>query len=129
MENKKPDKAVKNKFLMSFGYAFKGIKHAFLTQRNFRVHLLVATFVMLAGLLLNISTTEWLVILVVMAVVVSAELFNTAIEGLVDLISPEYNKKAGVIKDCAAAAVLCTAIAAVIVGILIFAPKLILILK
>lgn len=129
MEKNISSNPFKNKFLMSFVYAFKGIKHALYTQRNFRVHLLIAILVVVAGFFLNINSMEWLAIIIMMTIVFSAELFNTAIEGLVDLISPEYNKKAGIIKDCAAAAVLCTAIAAVIVGILIFAPKLILIFK
>lgn len=129
MEKNIFENPIKNKFLMSFVYAFKGLKHAFSTQRNFRVHLLIAILVVVAGILLKINSMEWLAIIIMMAIVFSAELFNTAIEGLVDLISPNYNKKAGIIKDSAAAAVLSTAIAAVILGICIFAPKIILLLK
>ncbi len=124
MENNSENKP-SNKFLKSFVYAFNGIKHAVLTQQNFRVHLLIALLVLIAGFILAISTTEWLVIIIVMGVVFSAELFNTALEGIVDFISPDYDKKAGLIKDYAAAAVLITAIAAAIIGIIIFAPKII----
>ena len=113
------------KVLKSIKYALNGIKHGAATQLNFKVHLIISILVIIAGIVFKISITQWLMILIVMAMVFSAELFNTAIEGIVDIVSPEYNDKAGLIKDCAAAAVLITAIAAAIVGMLIFAPKLI----
>lgn len=117
------------KVLKSFKYALNGIKHGAATQLNFKVHIIISILVIIAGVIFKISHTQWLMILIVMAMVFSAELFNTAIEGIVDIVSPQYNEKAGLIKDCAAAAVLITAIAAAIVGMLIFAPKLIELLK
>ncbi len=77
------------------------------------------------GFLLKINTFEWLIVIVVISLVLAAETFNTAIEYLVDMVSPEENKTAGKIKDIAAGAVLITAIGALITGIIIFLPKII----
>ena len=112
------------KFIRGFGYAFNGLLHACKTQLNFRVHLICALIVVLLGYVLNLSTAEWLWIALAIGLVLVAELLNTAIELLVDLVSPEYNKKAGLIKDMCAASVLVTAVTALIIGLLIFVPKL-----
>jgi diacylglycerol kinase len=112
------------KFIRGFGYALNGIWHAAATQLNFRVHLVAALIVVYMGYALHISTNEWLWIILCIAMVLVAELFNTAIEFLVDLVSPEYNKKAGLVKDMSAGAVLLTAICALLVGLIIFVPKL-----
>ena len=112
------------KFIRGFGYALNGIWHASATQLNFRVHLVCALVAVYAGYALHISHDEWLWIIFCIAMVLVAELFNTAIEFLTDLVSPEYNKKAGLVKDMAAGAVLITAIAALAIGLLIFIPKL-----
>jgi diacylglycerol kinase len=113
-----------NKFIRGFGYALNGIRHATATQLNFRVHLLAAVITIYAGYALHISKDEWLWIILCIAMVLVAELFNTAIEFLVDLVSPEYNKKAGLVKDMSAGAVLITAIGALVIGLIIFVPKL-----
>ena len=112
------------KFLYSFKYAFNGIAYAFNTQLNFKVHLMATVLAMCLGFFFQISCGEWLWIGCAIAMVVVAELFNTAIEMMVDLISPDRNPKAGAIKDVAAAAVLITAIFALIVGLSIFTPKI-----
>ncbi len=112
------------KFIRGFGYAFKGIVHATVTQLNFRVHLLAVALVAFGGFVLHISTNEWLWIIICMGMVLAAELFNTALEYLTDMVSPEYHKKAGLIKDMSAGAVLIMAIAALIIGLIIFVPKL-----
>jgi len=112
------------KFIRGFGYAFKGIWHAATTQLNFRVHLVAALVALFAGYTLDISSNEWLWVAICIGAVLAAELFNTAIEFLTDLVSPEYNKKAGQVKDMAAGAVLITAITALIIGLIIFLPKL-----
>ena len=114
-----------NKFIRGFGYAFKGIGHAAKTQLNFRVHLVCAVIAVLLGYGLHISNAEWLWISLCIGMVLLTELINTAIELLVDLVSPDYNEKAGRIKDMCAAAVLVTAITAVVIGCVIFLPKLI----
>jgi len=111
--------------LKSFSYAFNGIKYAILTQHNFYIHIFLTTIAILLGFLLKINNNEWIAIIIVIGLVISAEIFNTAIEEIVNLVSPEKNKKAGIIKDLAAGAVLTLATVALITGIIIFLPKLI----
>ena len=113
------------KTVKSFGYAIRGLWYVMRTQRNFHIHLLVAACVTGAGIFFGLSTIEWLAIVITIFMVLSAEAFNTAVEKLVDLISPEYNKLAGLVKDIAAGAVLLTAIMSVIVGLIIFLPRII----
>lgn len=88
------------------------------------VHLLAAILVILAGFLLNISRLEWIAIIFVITLVIALEIINTAIELLVDWISPEHHPQAGKIKDLAAGAVLIAAIGAAITGVMIFLPKI-----
>lgn len=113
------------RLVRSFGYAFKGIGYAASTQLNFRVHVCAMLLVICLGVVLHISVAEWCCITICIGLVLAAELINTAIETLTDLVSLEYNEKAGRVKDVAAGAVLITAIFAVITGAIIFVPKLI----
>jgi len=112
------------KFIRGFGYALQGIWHATFTQLNFRVHLLATLVAAYLGYALHISANEWQWVILCVALVLMAELFNTAIEFLVDLVSPEYNKIAGHVKDMSAGAVLISAIFALATGAIIFLPKL-----
>jgi len=112
------------KFIRGFGYAFNGIWHAAATQLNFRVQLVAAVVAVFLGYIFHISASEWLWITLCIAMVLAAELFNTAIEFLTDLVSPEYNKKAGLVKDMSAGAVLVLAICTLIITTIIFLPKL-----
>ncbi|RYU85888.1 diacylglycerol kinase family protein [Mucilaginibacter terrigena] len=112
------------KFILSVGYAFKGLKHAFATQLNFRIQVSVALIAIAMGLYFNISNTEWHWITLCIALVLMMELFNTGIEALVDLVSPQYNKLAGHVKDVSAAAVLIVAIFTLVTGTIIFLPKI-----
>ena len=112
------------KFIRGFGYALNGIWHVAVTQLNFRVHLVAALLAVYAGYALHISKEEWLWIILSIGLVLVAELFNTALEFLTDLVSPDYNKKAGLVKDMSAGAVLITAITALVIGLIIFVPKL-----
>ncbi len=109
----------------SFRYAVNGIAYFFRTQMNARIHLVALLFVIILGFLLRVSLSEWLWLTVVSGLVFTAEAFNTSIEILVDLVSPEWNQKARKIKDVAAGAVLITAITALAVAFTIFLPKLI----
>ena len=109
----------------SFRNAISGIRTAFETQRNFRIHIAVGVLVLIFGILFHVSAEEFILLLIIIIVVIISELFNTAFEFSVDLISPEYNQLAKKVKDIGAAAVLITTIFAVIVGIIIFAPKVI----
>jgi diacylglycerol kinase (ATP) len=109
---------------IGLGYAFRGIHRSILTQVNLRIHLIAATLAFCLGFWLKISYFEWIAVVIVSATVIAAEMINTAIEGLTDLISPEYQNKAGFVKDIAAGAVLVLAIAAALTGAMIFLPKL-----
>jgi diacylglycerol kinase len=120
-ENKRP--AGLTGFFKGFRYAFQGLVYAFSTQINFRFHVVAALGAILLGFYMNISTSEWMWICSAILVVMIVELLNTAIEVLVDLISPGYHPKAGIIKDVSAGAVLLTALFAVMVGLFIFVPK------
>jgi undecaprenol kinase len=112
------------RFIKSFGYSFEGIAHAFKFEPNFRFHLLALIVVVSTGWHYELSAAEWLWIAAVSAIVIMAELFNTAIEVLVDVVSPEIHPKAKIVKDLASAAVLIAAILAAITGLIIFIPKL-----
>lgn len=112
------------RFLRGFIYAFRGIRQLLITQQNIRIHLLAAIVAVIMGFCFRISATEWMVIVILIGAVFAAESFNTAIEFLVDKVSPEQDPLAGKVKDIAAAAVLIMAIAALIAGLIIFIPKI-----
>lgn len=113
------------KQLKSFTYAWKGILTCAGHEQNITFHLVAATVVVVAGFFFNITHTEWMVVMLCIGTVITAELFNSAIERLVDLVSPEWQKIAGEVKDIAAGAVLVTAITAAIVGLIVFLPYVI----
>ncbi|MES2417149.1 MAG: diacylglycerol kinase family protein [Bacteroidota bacterium] len=113
------------RFLKSFGYAFCGLAYAFKTQFNFKIHCLAGILAIILGLYTKLTSSEWLWIVLAITLVIVMELVNTAIELLVDLISPQRQARAGTIKDIAAAAVLIAAFVALIIGLLIFVPKFI----
>ena len=110
--------------LKSFGFAFKGIAYMFRTQHNSWIQAGIAVIAVFLGFYLKISLSEWCIITIAAGLVFLAELLNTAIETMVDLISPENNEKAGRIKDLAAGGVLLASISALIAGIIIFLPKI-----
>ena len=110
-------------FINSFGYAFKGITLAF-KQRNFIIQFIIALITVVLAFYFKISIPEWCIILFCIALVLSLEIMNTAIEHFVDLVSPEINQKAGKIKDLAAAAVLIASIISAVIGVIIFLPYL-----
>ncbi|MTI26769.1 diacylglycerol kinase family protein [Fulvivirga kasyanovii] len=112
------------KNLKSFKYAFQGIKFLVKEENNFRYHLLAAVVAITLGFYLQVTTTEWLIIITMIGLVLMAEAFNTSLEKLIDILHPELHPKVGKAKDIAAGAVLIIAIAAAIVGITIFAGKL-----
>lgn len=113
------------KLIRSFGYAFNGIKHATLTELNFRIHLVATLLTVLAGYALHINYNEWLWVGLCITLVLVTELLNTAIERLTDLVSPTYHPIAGHVKDIAAGAVTIMTFFALITGGVIFLPKLI----
>ena len=110
--------------IKSFSYALKGIRLLFGSEINARVHLVFTFCVVGAGFFFSINSTEWSLIILAIAMVLSAEAMNTAIEFLTDLVSPEYHDLAKKTKDLAAGAVLITAIGAALIGAIIFLPKI-----
>ncbi|WP_240842426.1 diacylglycerol kinase [Acidaminobacter sp. JC074] len=112
------------KFLMSFKNAWQGLITAFKDERNFRIELVMGIMVIILSFILKISILEWTAIVFCIVLVLIAELFNSALEHLVDLFSPEYHEHAKKAKDIAAAAVLTISMGTVVIGSIIFIPKL-----
>ena len=110
------------KRIKSFGYAFKGIASLLKKEHNAWIHCMAIVVVTIAGIHLGITRTEWCIVCLCFGMVLVAEGFNTAIERLVDLVSPDFHPIAGDVKDVAAGAVLICAIAAAIIGMIIFIP-------
>ncbi|MEM6768457.1 MAG: diacylglycerol kinase family protein [Bacteroidota bacterium] len=108
----------------SFGYAFKGIWLLFSTQPNAKIHLVATAIIGLMGLQLGLSAIEWCFIIGCIALVLTVEAINTALEFLVDLVSPEYHELAGKAKDVAAAAVLLSVICCAVIWAIIYLPKI-----
>ncbi|MFY0652012.1 MAG: diacylglycerol kinase family protein [Cyclobacteriaceae bacterium] len=113
-----------NKNIKSYSHALRGLSFVFRTENNIIYHSAAAIISVICGLLFQISNTEWIVILLACGLVFMAEIFNTAIEKLLDFISPQYHSQVGLIKDVSAAAVLIISIAALLVGTIIFIPKI-----
>ena len=109
-----------NTFLRSLKYAIAGITQLLKTEHNFKLLIFIEVFVVITGLVLGITETEWLIILTLSALVISLEAMNSALEKLCDLYSKEENSQIKVIKDIAAGAVLITAVFALIIGVIIF---------
>lgn len=109
----------------SFWFAGQGIVALFRYENNAKVHLLAAIGVVIAGFWLDLSQTEWAIILTQIGLVWAAEAFNTAIEKLCDLVSTAYDPRIKAIKDLSAGAVLIVVLVAVVVGIFILGNKLI----
>lgn len=110
--------------IASFRHAFHGWWYVIRTQRNAWIHASITTLVLILGLWLRLPARDWAVLILVIAMVWSAEFFNTSIEAVVDLASPVHHPLAKVGKDVGAAAVLIAAGAAVLVGLLILGPPL-----
>ena len=108
----------------SFGHAFQGWWHVLRTQRNAWLEVAIALFVFALAFWLRLDAVRWTIIVLTTAVVFAAEFFNTSVEVLVDLVSPDRHPLAKIAKDVAAAAVLVTAFGAVVVGILVLGAPL-----
>lgn len=107
----------------SFHYAIEGVKYVLKTQPNMKIHTCVGTLAVLAGFFFHISQAEWLALVIVIGFVLILEVVNTAVETLVDLYTEEYHELAKASKDTAAGAVLLMAVVSVVVGLIIFGPK------
>lgn len=117
---------VASSLLVSFKYAWAGISYSFKTQRNFRVHVVVCTLAIALSVILHLSAVEIAIIGITSGLVLALELLNTAIESLVDLtVKQTYHELAKIAKDCAAGAVLVSALVAVLVGAVLLFPPLV----
>jgi diacylglycerol kinase (ATP) len=113
------------RLINSFGYALKGLLIYFRSGGNVNIHLAATLLVLLSGFYFQINSRDWIVLFLCIFSVHAAEAFNTAIEQLMDFISPEHHPMAGKVKDLAAGAVLLVACGAALAGILIFRPYLV----
>lgn len=112
-------------FKKSFGFALQGFRYTLATERNIRVMLGGAAFAVVMGLVLQLDLVSWAIVLLCVGCVLAAELMNTAIETVVDLVSPEYHPLAGHAKDIAAAAVYVLSFLVAVVGVCVFANAII----
>lgn len=110
--------------LEAFRCAFSGLWYTLRTQRNMRVHILVASAVLILGLWLRLSASQWAILAATSGLVLVSEITNTVVEGVVDLVCPDYHPLAKTVKDAMAGAVVLASMIAVIVGLLILGPPL-----
>lgn len=108
----------------SFRYAFNGVRTAYKNEPNLRIHTFFAVFAVTLGAALGVSVTEWLLLTFTIFYVITLELLNTVMEAIVNLVSPEISSYAKVAKDVSAACVLLAAFMSIIVGVVIFLPKI-----
>lgn len=117
-----------NRLVKSFTYAFDGLKYAFKYEQNILVHTLATISVIIAGIFFKISPIEWLVLVLIIGLVIATELINTSIEATIDLVTKEIHPLAKIAKDTAAAAVLVFGLTAIIIGCIIFLPKILILI-
>lgn len=113
------------RFNNSFSHAYNGVKYAMKTERNFRIQLFIGGIATVCAVLFKVNRFEMTSLIFSIVLVLFAELINTSIESVVDLITEEFRTQAKIAKDVAAAAVLITAANSVVVGLIIFIPKVI----
>jgi len=112
----------RSSLLKSFGYALSGINRVIKEERNIKIHLCAAIIVIALAFYFHFSRNDWLVLLLIISIVISLELVNSAVEAVVDLASPEIHPLAKKAKDVAAGSVLVAAIFSVVIGFLLFFP-------
>ena len=111
--------------LFSFKYAFSGLRYVIISQRNAWIHAAITLLVVILAVLLKLNLQDWGILLLAIGLVWTAEIFNTALEALVDLVSPQQHPLAKIVKDTSAAAVLVSAIISILIGLLVLLPPLI----
>jgi diacylglycerol kinase len=124
LPKKHPHNMHESRLQKAFGYAFQGLVHFMRTDANGRIHFVIAVLVIAAGFLFHISSTEWILILLCTALVLSLEMMNHALEALCNRVEPDHDPLIKTAKDVAAAAVLWSAIISVVIGLIIFIPYL-----
>ncbi len=115
---------VKHDTAKSFSFAFEGIKTAFGREPNFKIHVIIGSLTLIMATFLGFSSLEWLILFFTISLVLILELVNTALESIVNLVSPGIKEEARVAKDVSAGAVLISAITAIIVACILFFPKI-----
>ncbi len=126
--NKQKKRGLK-RFFNSFKYSWDGLKYAYKYEQSLTIHFGVALIVIIAGTILKINLTEWLLCLLLMGIVMATELINTSLEAVIDLVCPKIHPLAKIAKDTASAAVFVFSIVAFISGMIIFVPKIMLIVE
>lgn len=111
--------------LSSFKFAFNGLKVLLKEEHNARLHVLAGLCAVIFGIVFSISALEWILVTMLIGFVFAMEILNTSIENIADYVSPDHHEKIGIIKDLGAAAVLIASFTALIVGGIIFIPKMI----
>ena len=109
---------------IGLSFAWNGIVQVIKRERNMRIHCVVALFTVLFGFIFQISRLEWITITIVIVLVFALEMMNSVCERIIDYVKPEISMEAKIIKDMAAGAVLVAAIGSIIIGSLIFIPKM-----
>lgn len=109
----------------SLKYAFDGLKYAYKNEQSMTVHIVVTILVIMFGFIFEISSYEWIIVVLCIGIMMCVELVNTSIEAVVDLVTKKYDEKAEIAKDVAAAVSVMFSITSIIVGLIIFAPKII----
>ena len=117
------------KIIKSFGFALNGIRYCLVSQTNFRIHILLAILAICFCILMQASSTEWTIVLLCIAIVLITEMINTAIEKMCDVVQPGFHPIIKIIKDTAAGAVLVAAFISLVIGGIIFIPKIIVLIK
>ncbi|MFI5203550.1 MAG: diacylglycerol kinase family protein [Flavobacteriales bacterium] len=110
--------------IKSFHYALQGLRYLWNEEHNFRIHLAAAIVVVTGGCILTLTTAEWCIVLLCIALVMITETINTSIENISNYVSPGFHPAIKKIKDLSAAAVLLSSVAALIIGLIIFIPKI-----
>jgi diacylglycerol kinase len=112
------------RLLKSFKYALLGLKKVFLEEQNFRIHAIIALLVIILGFYFHITVLEWIIVILLIALILILEIINSIFERLLDLLKPRIHEYVGDIKDMTAAVVFVGAIIAVIIGLIIFLPHI-----
>jgi diacylglycerol kinase len=112
----------------AFINAMNGLKFFFKNERNGMIQTSIACFVLLAGLYVHLSSTEWIIVLLCIGAVLTMEMMNSAVEQLCNLVHKEFHPSIKIIKDVAAGAVLFASFVSIIIGLIIFIPKILLLL-
>lgn len=119
----------KSSFSESVGHAIDGINYTVSRERNFKIEIGIALIVSVMGFVLKVSSMEWAILVLTIAMVLALEMVNTAIERCVDLVTKDYRELAKVAKDVSAGAVLVMSLFSVVIGIVVFLPKFIVFIK